>query len=331
MSNIKTMYVWKISFLYSVCFLSTNLGAEQLKFVHHKKYERNLHRDVMAFLIELFDVRTFIETGTFRGASSLEAANLFQDVHTIELSKELLIENKKRFENYENVHLYQGDSAEVLPRIVPKILGKKLFFLDGHFMGGISALGSEVTPILTELDSLRYADDIKNCVVIIDDLRLFKTQKMKGGFFGDKNYPYISDLVAKIYQINQNYKIAIMGDSLLVFDQTSNIDVSPIVEACTLHRLYSSTLNSKKLKELESVIASVEGDEFIWLQQTANFIQNDVAIPGAHYQFWLGLALLKKAQFDDALYYFNRAIHFGYDQENIYEYITRAIQKNTLS
>jgi hypothetical protein len=47
-----------------------------------------------------------------------------------------------------------------------------LFWLDGHFCGGVSAHGDKGTPILEELN-LILSHRVKEHVILIDDARLF--------------------------------------------------------------------------------------------------------------------------------------------------------------
>ena len=45
--------------------------------------------------------------------------------------------------------ILQGDSTDVLPEVVEKMDEPTLFWLDGHYSGGITASGEQETPIVT--------------------------------------------------------------------------------------------------------------------------------------------------------------------------------------
>ena len=121
-----------------------------------------------------FGLTTFMETGTFRGDTTAVAARIFESVHSFELSAELHANALKRFSGQANVHLHHGDSAELLPRILASGPREKiLFWLDGHFSGGPTAQGKLNTPILDEIRAIAAAG-IKDCVVLVDDLRCFQ-------------------------------------------------------------------------------------------------------------------------------------------------------------
>ena len=53
-----------------------------------------------------------------------------------------------------HVTIFQGDSATVLPKLLATIQEPCLFWLDGHYSGGITALGKSITPILDELQTI---------------------------------------------------------------------------------------------------------------------------------------------------------------------------------
>jgi hypothetical protein len=113
----------------------------------------------------------FVETGTFRGDTVARLAPLVPHVISIELDDTFYADACRRFAGVANVELLHGDSAEVLPEVVDRIEGAALFWLDGHYSSGTTALGDEPTPIVAELRSVLAATPPH--VVLIDDARLF--------------------------------------------------------------------------------------------------------------------------------------------------------------
>lgn len=147
---------------------------------------------------------TFVETGTFLGETSSFAASLFSSVHTIELSPGLAQRAADRFARVPNVMVHQGDSGKVLRDLLPTIDAPCLFWLDGHFSGGITARGETDTPILTELEAIAehaaYPD-----AILIDDVRVFGT---------DDAYPTLEEVIARLRQINPAFRIGVTADIL---------------------------------------------------------------------------------------------------------------------
>lgn len=64
------------------------IADNKLNFLPPKK-NHCLNHDFLKQLIEKFSIKIFIETGTYLGDSTAVAAQLFEKVHTIELSENL--------------------------------------------------------------------------------------------------------------------------------------------------------------------------------------------------------------------------------------------------
>ncbi len=123
-----------------------------------------------------FGCRILIETGTFKGDMIAAQLDYFEELHTIELAEHLYHDAVKRFSDHSKVHLHYGDSSQVLPKILSKIQEPCVFWLDGHASGGETARGTQLTPILNELDAI-LAHPIKTHAILIDDAREFGTGK----------------------------------------------------------------------------------------------------------------------------------------------------------
>jgi hypothetical protein len=116
-----------------------------------------------------FGLRTFVETGTFRGDTIAGVASYFEKCFTIELSPELHALAAARLANEPNAKCLHGDSASVLPSVLDEIDEPALFWLDAHASGGETA-DSGRDPILQELAAI-YSHPIKRHVILIDDAR----------------------------------------------------------------------------------------------------------------------------------------------------------------
>ena len=131
-----------------------------------------------------FSIQILIESGTYLGDMVFAMKNIFSEIHSIELDTNIYAKTKKRFANIENIHIIQGDSSKVLPELLTLINQPCLFWLDGHYSGGITAKGVLNTPILNELKSI-FSHKITDHVILIDDARCFT---------GEEDYPSIKDL-----------------------------------------------------------------------------------------------------------------------------------------
>ena len=146
----------------------------------------------------------FIETGTYRGDTTAMLCPYAKQVHTIELGKELAEEAKKRFQDYTHVHVHQGDSGEVLPKIMPQIKSAALFYLDGHYSGGITAKGEKECPIYEELKAIFASEKLPH-LLVIDDARCF---------VGESDYPTVDELVDFIKKHRPAARIKVKWDAI---------------------------------------------------------------------------------------------------------------------
>ncbi|MBI2814114.1 MAG: hypothetical protein HYX71_07500 [Opitutae bacterium] len=131
-----------------------------------------------------YQARTLVETGTFYGDTPFALRGVFAEMHSIELAPALHQLAVSEMGHLGHLHLHLGDSATLLPRIVPGLTGPVLYWLDGHFCTGPSARNDRDTPISTELSCL-LARPAGQDVILIDDARLFT---------GRDGYPDLAEL-----------------------------------------------------------------------------------------------------------------------------------------
>lgn len=119
-----------------------------------------------------YGINILVETGTNDGMTPWTLKDDFEEIHTIELGHDQWKAATRLFASIPHVHCLQGDSSKVLPAVLRKIKGPALFWLDGHYSGGITAHGDRSTPIREEL-ALIFADYRKH-VILVDDARIFE-------------------------------------------------------------------------------------------------------------------------------------------------------------
>lgn len=144
-----------------------------------------------------YALSVFIETGTYLGDMIDAVRDVFRELYSVELSQELFERARERFADCPSVHILQGDSSEVLPRVLENLKEPALFWLDGHFSGGITARGSVDFPILQELAHISR-HPIKDHLILIDDARLFD---------GQLAMPDMTQLAEGLKAINPQYVI----------------------------------------------------------------------------------------------------------------------------
>ena len=162
-------------------------------------------------LAEKFELQIFIETGTYHGDMVEAMKDSFSQIYSIELSEELYQKAKKKFDSLENVQIIQGDSGVELGKLVDIIEKPALFWLDGHYSGGITAKSDKDTPIYEELTHIFNANHSKS-VIIIDDARCFGN---------DQDYPSIKEL-SDFIKTKTNANIEVKYDSIRITPSTIN-------------------------------------------------------------------------------------------------------------
>lgn len=132
--------------------------------------EFNFPRWLMLALNIRFKLRNFVETGTYEGRTALLASTLFEVVHTIEIDKHMY--NNRAIQETKDcpkITRHLGSSVDVIPKILPSLQDKTLFYLDGHWCGEVPVTGTEC-PVLQELSLLANRE---NDIIVVDDARLF--------------------------------------------------------------------------------------------------------------------------------------------------------------
>lgn len=145
-------------------------------------------RRLLAAHLKRHGLKTFIETGTFKGDTLDQMSRLVDRAVSIELSDEYFERARQRFARRAHIELLKGDSGEALPPLVARLREPALFWLDGHYSAGRTAHGTEASPISRELDSI-LASPVQGHVVMIDDV---------ADFNGQGGYPPIGELLTTL-------------------------------------------------------------------------------------------------------------------------------------
>jgi hypothetical protein len=170
-----------------------------------------LKRQVLSAYLHRFQLRQFIETGTYVGDT---LAYIAEDVEvtctSVELAESYYQLAKQRFASYGNVTIIKGDSGTVLPSLVQSLQTSALFWLDGHYSGGNTAQGVADTPVSSELRAI-LDSPIKSHVILIDDARCFN---------GTDSYPELGSLVSMVRE-NSTYDVEVSADIIRLTPKTS--------------------------------------------------------------------------------------------------------------
>ena len=152
-----------------------------------------------------YNLTVFVETGTYLGDTIWLQKDKFNELHSVELDKSLYDKAVNKFAHIKKVFLYQGDSSYILPQIVSRLNQKALFWLDGHYSGGITAKGIKVCPILEELPAILQSK--YEHIILIDDARLFN---------GTDDYPTLEQLYQFVRELKPNAIIECKTDVIRI-------------------------------------------------------------------------------------------------------------------
>ena len=149
-------------------------------------------------------IETFIETGTFRGDTVEAMRRRFRAIWSIELGHNLAAAAQHRFARYPHITIIEGDSATVLPTLLPQISGPCLFWLDGHWNGDELTAQGERHPLMAELGAVlgRHERD----VILIDDVRMF----------GSGDYPSLDMVTGLVERATPPRTVIVVDDIMRV-------------------------------------------------------------------------------------------------------------------
>ena len=123
-----------------------------------------------------FNLKTFVETGTYKGAMTAAARKVFDRVYSIELHRPFYEKAVERFEGDSGVTLLFGDSGEKMRELLEVLKEPCLFWLDAH--GGAEAKqvdGTEAAaPLIKELAAILTHPLADQHVIMVDDVHVFE-------------------------------------------------------------------------------------------------------------------------------------------------------------
>jgi hypothetical protein len=151
-----------------------------------------------------------IETGTYRGGGTRRLAAVFPRVVTVEVSEELARSAAEALESLPGVEVRQGRSEDVLPELVDPVQ-PTLYWLDGHWSGGVTGGAEDECPVLAELVAIGagHADDC----VLIDDARLFLAPPPSP--HDAAKWPDIASLLEALERAKPGHRVLIAHDLVI--------------------------------------------------------------------------------------------------------------------
>lgn len=141
-------------------------------------------QEVIRYYQKKSGYNVLVETGTYKGDMILAQKSYFKQIYSIELSQTLYKKAGKRFHGQTGITLLQGNSGEVISKVLGELKEPAIFWLDGHYSGGITATIEKYSPVIEELQSLSRNNNLQH-IILIDDARCF---------VGEHGYPTIDEM-----------------------------------------------------------------------------------------------------------------------------------------
>ena len=126
---------------------------------------------LIPWLGKICGLQTLIETGTCQGSMIVACQPHFNQIYSAELSESYYRHSLKRVGHFLNVHLYWGDSRDMLPKMILDAPDEPLlFWLDAHpsGIGGCGPTADAGNPLAEEIQLINR--DRPDSLVVVDDL-----------------------------------------------------------------------------------------------------------------------------------------------------------------
>lgn len=248
-----------------------------------------------------FNSKTFVETGTYEGATTLAAANIYERVFTVELSPTLYQQCQPLFQPITKIHAYQTTSIAFLKELLATEPDLKLatFWLDAHWSGGITARnGTENTPLATELALISAA--VPCPIILIDDIRCFRPRTQLPPRLEDTvtDYPNIVDLAQQLTTALPNHQLVIYGDIAIVCPKVG-VTFSRTVQSMTTSLLNFTEHEIAQAAELAIAYNSTAAERTAIIKLYQKFSQQTALI--MHLKIWYVMAQIGQKNYAAAL------------------------------
>jgi hypothetical protein len=167
---------------------------------------RVVKQDIIKKYQESSGYSTLIETGTYLGDMIEAQRKNFKELYSIELSKTLWEKAVRRFSNFNNIKILQGDSSKILKSLIKELDVPVIFWLDAHYSAGLTAKGNKDCPVYEEIDAIFSRKELDH-IILLDDAR---------EFIGFNDYPTIEELKNYIKTKDERYELIIEDDIIRV-------------------------------------------------------------------------------------------------------------------
>ncbi|MFI5003731.1 MAG: hypothetical protein ACHQE6_01835 [Solirubrobacterales bacterium] len=197
-----------------------------------------VNRRLATDLRDQLGLRRAVETGTFWGVTARSLAALFDSVVTIELSASLHARATTALRDLPQVETVHGHSVVALSTIARSDIST-LYFLDGHWSGGVTEGVEDECPVIEEIVAIGagHPDDC----LIIDDARLFTSAPSP--MLDAAQWPTIIEVFDAIRYQRPDHIVTLIADQVIAVPQRAK----PAIDAhgARVLNTYGARLHAK--------------------------------------------------------------------------------------
>jgi hypothetical protein len=184
-----------------------------------------------------------VETGTFRGDTTILLAQTFGSCTSIERSHDLARAAQLKFADDPRITILEGSSRDRLLEAIPDREISAFMWLDAHGIYDFDGIEPEENPLLAEIDMVISGRDSSNTIIAIDDARGMGTQP---------GWPAMSEIAIPLG--NAGYTTVYLDDIFLAVPSQLQPDLwklyqqSRMVEATAVFHIWPRVLRAGKFQ-----------------------------------------------------------------------------------
>jgi predicted O-methyltransferase YrrM len=148
-------------------------------------------------IIQKFNIKNIFETGTYLGSTTKVLSGLVENLYTVESNSDYFNKSKEFLKDCQNVHMYLGNSPQIMEEVIPNLNGRTLFFLDAHWYN--------YCPLIDEIKTIDKCKKTDSVLIVHD----FKVPGKNFGYDSyngqDYEYSWVESHVKKLYNNNFEY------------------------------------------------------------------------------------------------------------------------------
>lgn len=183
-------------------------------------------KELMLQLQDQYELKDFVETGTYYGNTAAWASSYFDNVVTIEYSQQIYKEAVAKHGKIPNITFILGDSRTQLKTIVPRLTHAAVFWLDSHWSGGKTYGKNDECPLIEELSTIN--DSKCAHFIFIDDARMFTSPPPKPHRI--EQWPSIDEVILALKSNHKCYTV-IVQDVIIAVPEYAKETVASYCQA----------------------------------------------------------------------------------------------------